>query len=80
MKVKTLKVIKKQLCCYGEHVQQPAHNWVIKQLKLNTPIAQFFPPLFWLSEMGNRNPSGGVKKETKTFFRYFLEDFYHIYI
>ena len=43
----------------------------------NTPFAQFFPPLLWLSEMVNRNPNGGVKIETKTFFRYFLEDIYY---
>ena len=29
--------------------------------------------------MGNRDPSGGVKIETKTFFRYFIEDIYYIW-
>ena len=43
----------------------------------NTPIAQFFPPLLWLSEMVKRDPSGGVKIERKTFFRYFVEDIYY---
>ena len=52
-------------------------NFVSRLAQANTPIAQFFPPLLWLSEMGNRDPSGGVKIETKTCFRYFIEDIYY---
>ena len=47
------------------------------RLPFHTLIAQFFPPLLWLSEMGNLDTSEMVKIEAKTFFRYFLEDIYY---
>ena len=36
-KQETLKVIKKLLCCYGEHFQQPAHNRLIRQRSIDFP-------------------------------------------
>ena len=43
----------------------------IKVKKDSTTIAQFFPPLSWLSEMINRDPSGGVKIEKNHSFAIF---------
>ena len=60
-----------------EFTQITTEHFALRLAQANTSIAQFFPPLLWLLEMGNRDPIGGVKIETKRCFRYFLEDIYY---
>ena len=69
-------------CDHDRYISTPEFNKITTEdasrlAQANTPIAQFFPLLLLLSEKGNRDPSGGVKIETRTFFRYFLEDIYY---
>ena len=70
-------------CDHDRYISMPelnkrtTENFASRLAQPNTPIPQFFLLLLLLSEMGNRDPSGGVKIETRTFFRYFLEDIYY---